>query len=203
MTATGEMLGESKACVTLRVSTRTGTLLHSVKTASTLVMMLLTLPAMASQIFAVSLFSTLPSENGVQMLTPVGFCLALFLLDIFVVASETRTYWTIGFVLYSQFLIQLPDIRESMPGLSGIHRNTKVILYVKQTWVICSDFKTDPRSTGQVDRDFCLLMLCDRSAVRICWLWRTLLQREGVKFREIIGVLDYFWNRGSLILAPK
>lgn len=124
-------------------------------TDSTLVMMLLTLIAMASQVFAVSLFSTLPSGNDMQMLIPVGFSLALFLLDIFVVVSKTRTYSTIGLVLYTQFLKQLKDSREGMPGLSVIHRNTKV----KQTWVICSDFKTDPRSRGQVDRDFCSLML--------------------------------------------
>lgn len=155
MTAAGEMLGEPKACVTLRISSRTGTLLHSVKIASTVVIMLLTLLAMASQVFAVSLFSTLPSGNDMQMLIPVGFSLALFLLDIFVVVSKTRTYSTIGFVLYTQFLMQLTDSREGMPGLSVIHRNAKV----KQTWVICSDFKTDPRSRGHVDRDFCSLML--------------------------------------------
>lgn len=62
-TAAGEMLGESKVGVTLRVSPRTGTLLHSVKRASTFVMTLATLLTMVSQLSAISLFSTLSSEN--------------------------------------------------------------------------------------------------------------------------------------------
>jgi hypothetical protein len=75
LTLAGEMLEESKVCVTFKASSRTGTLLHSMKTVSTSVVILVTLLTIVSQPFAVSPFSTLSSENSVQMLTPVFFCL--------------------------------------------------------------------------------------------------------------------------------
>lgn len=100
MTPAGEMLEESKVCVTLEATSRIGTLLCSLKTAPTSVMMPLTLLTVASQLFAISPFRTRSTENSMQMLTPADFCLVLFLLGIFVVVvSKTGTYSTMDFVL--------------------------------------------------------------------------------------------------------